>query len=101
MQTHQRCRLGDNICVQNGNGGDGDSSSEDAQADVEEASSSTEEDIVTTAPREVYIVDSVSKAEVALERLRAVHAANPDTVFACDTEVPLSCLRLNLTAPEV
>ena len=68
---------------------------------MEEAGSSTEGNIVTTAPREVCIVDSVSKAEVALERLLAIHAADPDTIFACDTEVPHSCLWLDLTAHEV
>ena len=101
IQTLERCSMGDDICVQNGNGGGDDSSSEDAQTGVEEAGSSAEETIVTTAPREVYIVDSVSKAEVALKGLRAIHAANPDTIFACDTEVPLGCSWLSLTAHEV
>lgn len=86
------------VSVQNGDGGDDDSPSGDGQTDLEEFSSSNEDNIVTTAPREVYIVDSVPKAQAVLGRLQAIHAANPDTIFACDTEVPHSCLWPTLTA---
>ena len=79
------------MCMQVGNGVADDSPPEDGEIDAEEVSSSSEENVLTTAPREVYIVDSVLKAQAALERLQAIHAANPDTIFACDTEVPHCC----------
>ena len=82
--------------MQNGNSGDDDGPPEDGQTDAEEFSSFAEDNIVTTAPREVYIVDSVPKAQAALRRLQAIHAANPDTIFACDTEVPHRCSHLIL-----
>ncbi len=90
LRKHQG-RLNKMLCTQNGNGGDDDGPPEDGQTDAEEFSSFAEENVVTTAPREVYIVDSVPKAQVALQRLQAIHAANPDTIFACDTEVPHRC----------
>ena len=77
--------------MQNGDAsGDDDVTSEEVQTEPEEASSPLE-NVVTTAPREVYIVDSIPKAQAALQRLQAIHAANPDTIFACDTEVRLCC----------
>ncbi len=42
---------------------------------------------ITVVPREVYVVDTVQKAQQAAARLRALHAANPSMFFACDTEV--------------
>ena len=38
-------------------------------------------------PQEVFVVDSVAKARRAAARLAAMHAADPSTIFACDTEV--------------
>ena len=38
-------------------------------------------------PREVFVVDSMAKAQHAAGRLAAIHAADPATIFACDTEV--------------
>ena len=81
------------LCMQNGGGGDDNSPPEDDQADAEEGRA-VEENIVTTAPREVYIVNSVPQAQAALERLQAIQAANPNTIFACDTEVRHCCSRL-------
>lgn len=38
-------------------------------------------------PREVFVVDTIQKAQQAAARLHALHAANPSMFFACDTEV--------------
>ena len=71
---------------------DGDSSdgslAEENQLDPEEAAGPAEP-MVTPVPREVYVVDSLPKAQIALQRLRAIYAADPKTIFACDTEVRL------------
>lgn len=64
-----------------------DESGDDSLPEEPEEESSALEDVVTPIPREVYVVDSVAKAQTALERLQAIHAANPGTIFACDTEV--------------
>ena len=77
--------------MQNGDA-DGDSSdgslAGEMQLEPEEAASPAEP-IVTPVPREVYVVDSLPKAQIALQRLQAIHAADPETIFACDTEVRL------------
>ena len=71
---------------------DGDGSdgclAEDKELKSEEEASPAEP-TVTPVPREVYVVDSLSKAQMALQRLQAIHAADPETIFACDTEVRL------------
>ena len=77
--------------MQIANGDADDSPPEDNEVEAGELSSSSEDSVVTTPPREVHIVDSVSKAQAALERLQAIHAAHLNTIFACDTEVLLCC----------
>ena len=83
--------------MQNGLSEEEDESGDDSLQEEPEEESSVIENVVTPIPREVYVVDSVDKAQTALERLQAIHAANPDTIFACDTEVrhsvihPCSC----------
>lgn len=59
---------------------------DEGQAEPEE-DTGPQENVVTVVPRDVYVVDTLPKAQAALERLQAIHAANPDTIFACDTEV--------------
>jgi len=76
--------------MQNGDAGGDDVTFEEGQTEPEEATSPLE-NVVTIAPREVYIVDTIPKAQSALQRLQAIHAANPDTIFACDTEVRFCC----------
>ena len=49
-------------------------------------------------PREVFVVDTPARAAHAAARLRAIHAADPTTVFACDTEV-LSCRTQHVPQP--
>ena len=61
---------------------------EEEQLQPEEAAGPAEP-TVTPVPREVYVVDSLPKAQLALQRLQAIHAADPETIFACDTEVKL------------
>jgi hypothetical protein len=55
-------------------------------ASVGDAEESTEGGF-SAVPQEVFVVDTPHKARVAAERLRALHAADPDMFFACDTEV--------------
>lgn len=73
--------------MQNGLSEEEDESGDDSLQEEPEEESNAIEDVVTPIPREVYVVDSVAKAQTALERLQAIHAAKPDTIFACDTEV--------------
>ena len=73
--------------MQNGLLEEEDESGDDSLPEEPEEDSSAIENVVTPIPREVYVVDSVAKAQTALERLQAIHAANPNTIFACDTEV--------------
>ena len=78
--------------VQNGDvdGSSSDGSlAEERQLEPEEAAGLAEP-MVTPVPREVYVVDSLPKAQIALQRLQAIHAADPETIFACDTEVRLA-----------
>lgn len=42
---------------------------------------------ISQIPREVFVVDTVEKAQQAAARLHALHSANPSMFFACDTEV--------------
>ena len=42
-------------------------------------------------PREVFVADTPARAAHAAARLRAIHAADPATVFACDTEARPRC----------
>ena len=73
--------------MQNGLSEEEDESGDDSLPEEPVEESSAIENVVTPIPREVYVVDSVAKAQTALERLQAIHAAKPDTIFACDTEV--------------
>ncbi|BDA48148.1 probable DNA polymerase I at C-terminar half [Coccomyxa sp. Obi] len=57
------------------------------EEDGGEDSAEVSEGDISVVPREVYVVDTVQKAQQAAARLRALHAANPSMFFACDTEV--------------
>ena len=75
--------------MQNGDvdGGSSDGSLAEARQLEPEEAAAPAEPTVTPVPREVYVVDSLPKAQIALQRLQAIHAADPETIFACDTEV--------------